>query len=63
MQTENKPRVSDDMRSEVLRRRYLSKDVNGKCIETEDQMYRRVAQHVASAETRYKRNGKTGSTD
>jgi ribonucleoside-diphosphate reductase alpha chain len=41
------------MRSEILRRRYLWKDANGKVLETVDQMFRRVAQHVASAELKY----------
>ncbi len=52
MQKESKPHASDDMRTEVLRRRYLLKDATGKCLETEDQMYRRVARHVAGAEAR-----------
>jgi ribonucleoside-diphosphate reductase alpha chain len=43
----------NDIRTEALRRRYLWKDANGQCIETEDQMYRRVAAHVAKAETQY----------
>ncbi|MFC1634815.1 vitamin B12-dependent ribonucleotide reductase [Planctomycetota bacterium] len=41
------------MRDKILRRRYLWKDENGKIIETPDQMFRRVAKHVAEAETRY----------
>jgi ribonucleoside-diphosphate reductase alpha chain len=41
------------MRAEILRRRYLWKDKNGKVVETEDQMFRRVAQYVASAEFKY----------
>ncbi|RJP74177.1 MAG: vitamin B12-dependent ribonucleotide reductase [Candidatus Zixiibacteriota bacterium] len=34
----------------VLRRRYLAKDENGTPIETPEQMFRRVARHIASAE-------------
>jgi ribonucleoside-diphosphate reductase alpha chain len=41
------------MRSEILSRRYLRKDAEGRVVETEDQMYRRVAEHVASAESKY----------
>jgi ribonucleoside-diphosphate reductase alpha chain len=41
------------MRAEILRRRYLWKDTNGKVIETVDQMFRRVAKHVAGAEMKY----------
>ena len=41
------------MRNRILRQRYLWKDANGKIIETVDQMFHRVAQHVASAELKY----------
>lgn len=41
------------MRAEILRRRYFWKDNQGKVIETEDQMFRRVAEHVTGAETKY----------
>jgi ribonucleoside-diphosphate reductase alpha chain len=34
----------------VLERRYLKKDINGKIIETPEQMFRRVAHHIAKAE-------------
>lgn len=37
----------------VLERRYLKKDMNGKVTETPEQMFRRVAKNIASAETRY----------
>ncbi len=37
----------------VLERRYLKKDSEGKLLETPAQMFRRVAQHVASAERNY----------
>ena len=40
-----------DMCVEILRRRYFWKDNQGKVIETEDQMFHRVAKHIASAET------------
>lgn len=34
----------------VLRKRYLQKDINGNVIETPEQLFRRVARHIASAE-------------
>ncbi len=34
----------------VLERRYLAKDEEGKVVETPEEMFRRVAQHIASAE-------------
>ncbi len=37
----------------VLKKRYLRKDDNGNVIETPDQMFRRVAHHVALAEWNY----------
>jgi ribonucleoside-diphosphate reductase alpha chain len=37
----------------VLERRYLTKDGNGKVIETPQELFRRVAKHIASAELRY----------
>jgi len=46
-----------NMRAEILRRRYLWKDAQGEVVETPEQMFRRVAKHVAGAETRY------GATD
>lgn len=42
----------DDAAVELLRARYLLKDVNGKT-ETPDAMFRRVATHVAGVEARY----------
>jgi len=41
------------MCSEILRRRYLFKDVDGRIIETEDQMYHRVADVSAGIESQY----------
>jgi len=38
---------------EVLRRRYLRRGSDGEPIETVDQMFRRVARHVAAAEARW----------
>lgn len=38
---------------DVLRARYLLKDENGAAIESPEQMFRRVAHHVAAAEARY----------
>jgi ribonucleoside-diphosphate reductase alpha chain len=37
----------------VLEKRYLRRDRNGKLMETPDEMFRRVANIVASAESRY----------
>jgi len=37
----------------VLKKRYLRKDANGDVVETPDQMFRRVAHHVATAEKNY----------
>jgi ribonucleoside-diphosphate reductase alpha chain len=37
----------------VLKKRYLRKDADGNVIETPDQMFRRVAHHIAIAETHY----------
>ena len=48
---------SKDMRLELLRRRCLRKDKDGNVIETEDQMYRRVADLSAETEFQY------GATD
>ena len=42
-----------DMRTETLRRRYLWKDKHGKVVETEEQMYRRVANTIAAVESKY----------
>ena len=38
----------------VLKRRYLKKDDAGNVIETPDQMFKRVAHHIAMAEKKYK---------
>ena len=38
---------------EVLKRRYLAKDENGKPVETVEQMFRRVADAVAAADAKY----------
>ena len=37
----------------VLERRYLRKDLSGKIIETPEEMFRRVARHIAKAEKAY----------
>jgi ribonucleoside-diphosphate reductase alpha chain len=37
----------------VLERRYLKKDVKGKVVEAPEQMFRRVAHHIAKAEKKY----------
>jgi len=48
----NRVPLSDNARR-VLRRRYLKKDSNGKITETPEQMFRRVAHHIAKAEKNY----------
>ena len=42
-----------DMRTEILRRRYLRKDKEGKVVETEEEMFRRVAETIAAVESQY----------
>jgi len=37
----------------VLEKRYLKKDTKGRVVETPEQMFRRVARHIAKAEKRY----------
>ena len=44
--------LSDNARR-VLRRRYLRKDSLGKVIETPEQMFKRVARHIAKAEKKF----------
>jgi ribonucleoside-diphosphate reductase alpha chain len=46
----------------VLRRRYLKKDPQGKAIETPDDMLRRVAENVASADKKYNKDADTKKT-
>lgn len=46
------PRLTENARR-VLERRYLRKDSTGKVVETPEQMFRRVAHHVAKAEKPY----------
>ncbi len=48
----NRLNLSDNARR-VLKRRYLKKNRNGKVIETPEQMFRRVARHIAKAEKNY----------
>ena len=48
----NNENIAHDMRANILRRRYLWKDEQGNIVETEDQMFRRVAKHVAGAEAK-----------
>jgi len=55
--TKSRKRSLHRMRASILRRRYLWKDRNGKVIETETQMFRRVARYIASAEKRYGARG------
>jgi ribonucleoside-diphosphate reductase alpha chain len=42
-----------DNAKRVLERRYLKKDANGRLMETPEQMFRRVAHHIAKAEKEY----------
>jgi len=56
MEKEGRQSGPHDIRTEVLRRRYLWKDARGRVIETVDQMFQRVARHVASAESKYGRS-------
>ncbi len=44
--------LTDNART-VLERRYLKKDIDGKLIETPQDMFRRVAHHIAQAEKNY----------
>ncbi|MHC4116884.1 MAG: vitamin B12-dependent ribonucleotide reductase [Planctomycetota bacterium] len=41
------------MRTELLRRRYLRKDTKGNVVETPEQMFRRVANTIATIESKY----------
>ena len=50
--TNSKP----DFQAQLLQKRYLLKDKNGKVIETPDQMFRRVADAIAKAEGLYGAN-------
>ncbi len=45
--------VLSDNAERVLTRRYLKKDGDGKVVETPEQMFRRVARHIAKAEEKY----------
>jgi len=42
-----------DMRTQILRRRYLRKDARGNTIETPEQMLRRVSDTIAATESEY----------
>ena len=44
---------NSDMRTQILRRRYLRKNARGKVIETPEQMFRRVADAIAASESMY----------
>jgi len=41
------------MRTEILRRRYLRRDKEGKVVETEEEMFRRIAEAIAAVESQY----------
>ncbi len=51
-QTKTKPKLSSASQ-EVLKRRYLLRDDNGKVIEKPEELFERVARHVAGAEKDY----------
>jgi ribonucleoside-diphosphate reductase alpha chain len=53
MFTQRKRLVLSDNARTVLERRYLKKDLEGKIQETPEEMFRRVAHHVAQAERAY----------
>ena len=53
---------SSEMRTAILKRRYLWKDSQGKVVETEEQMYRRVADASAKVESKYGANNKQVKT-
>jgi len=44
---------NSDMRTQILRSRYLRKNARGKVIETPEQMFRRVANAIAVSESKY----------
>ncbi len=54
---ENKTHNLQNMHSEILQRRYLRKDEQGNIVETEEQMFGRVANTIAAVEVKY------GATD
>lgn len=51
------PELSDNARK-ILDARYLKKDDLGNIIETPEEMFRRVARHIAAAEKHFNRNAK-----
>jgi ribonucleoside-diphosphate reductase alpha chain len=54
-QKKNEARLSENARI-VLERRYLKKDDNGRPVETPEDMFRRVAKNIASADRIYDKN-------
>jgi ribonucleoside-diphosphate reductase alpha chain len=48
-------RLSDNAKK-VLDKRYLKKDDNGACLETPEDMFRRVARNIATADSHYKKS-------
>jgi len=49
---QNKLNLSENART-VLKRRYLKKDSKGNVVESPEQMFKRVARHIAKAEKKY----------
>ncbi|MBN2015877.1 adenosylcobalamin-dependent ribonucleoside-diphosphate reductase [Candidatus Dojkabacteria bacterium] len=57
MKLENKIQINEQQKL-IAKNRYLMLDKNGKPRETIDVMFRRIAKHIASAETKYKTSRK-----
>lgn len=53
MKAQNRKNTFSKMRIAILKKRYLWKDKRGKLVETEGQMYRRVAGAIAAIESAY----------
>lgn len=53
----------NDNAVKVLERRYLTRDVDGNVIETPEEMFRRVANHIAKADSLYEENSDINKTE
>ncbi|MFZ5516544.1 MAG: vitamin B12-dependent ribonucleotide reductase [Candidatus Zhuqueibacterota bacterium] len=62
MKPDLKPVLSENA-LKVLERRYLIKDKNGKVVETPEQMFRRIAKFIASANSIYDENADLASAE
>ncbi len=56
------PEISENAKR-VLERRYLSKDRNGRVIETPEEMFMRVAANIAKADANYDKRADLGKTE